>query len=122
GRRGEAKRELDEAETLRRQLDTASYDAEYYGAQLALYESMRDFESALRAGKALAAAERRRATEDNRKTGAELQERFEVQRREAENTLLREQQRPSATRNAFLVATLLVSLACVGVMVAYLVQ
>ena len=122
GRRSEAKQELDAAETLRRQTDTASYDAEYYGTQLALYESMDDFESALRASKALAAAERRRATEDNRKTGAELQERFEVQRREAENTLLREQQRASASRNAFLAVTLLVSLACAGVMVAYLVQ
>jgi len=151
GRRAEAKQELDAAEPLRHvnddpssdgyigrspegiraglgaarrsaRVDTASYDADYHGAQMALYESMGDFESALRAGKALAAAERRRVTEDNRKTAAELQERFEAQRRDAENRLLREQQRASASRNTFLVVTLLVSLACAGILVAYLVQ
>lgn len=103
-------------------LNTAAYDADYHGTELALYESMGDFESALRAGKALAAAERRRVTEDHRKTAAELRERFETQRRETENRLLHEQQRASASRNTFLVVTLLVSLAGAGVMMAYLVQ
>jgi diguanylate cyclase (GGDEF)-like protein len=151
GRQAEAAQELDAMEALRRQhdepsvdgtpgrspggiraslgvagrsarLDIAAYDADYHGTRLALYESLGDFESALRAGKALAAAERRRMTEDNRRMAAELQERFEAQRREAENTLLREQQRASASRNTFLVVTLLVSLACAGILVAYLVQ
>ncbi len=122
GRPAEAKQELDAAEPLRQQLDTAAYDADYHGAQLALYETTGDFESALRASKALAAAERRRVVEENRKAAAELQERFEVQRKEAESRLLREQQRATESRNAFLVVTLLVSLACAGVLVAYLVQ
>jgi diguanylate cyclase (GGDEF)-like protein len=122
GRRVEARQELDATEALRKQLDTASYDAEFYTTQLSVYESLGDFESALRAAKALAAAERRRVAEDNRKTATELQERFEAKRREAENALLREQQRAAESRHAFVVVTLLISLACAGVMVAYMVQ
>ena len=122
GRRAEAAQELDDGEALRRRLDIATYDAGYHGTLLVLYESLGDFESALRAAKALAAAERRRGAEDSRRTAAELQERFEAQRRAAENALLREQQRAAESRHAFLVVTLLISLAGAGVMVAYLVQ
>jgi len=122
GRRAEAAQELDEGEALRRRMDIAPLDAGYHGSLLAVYESLGDFESALRAAKALAAAEHRRVAEDSRKTAAELQDRFEVQRKAAENALLREQQRAAESRHAFLVVTLLISLACAGVMVAYLVQ
>jgi diguanylate cyclase (GGDEF)-like protein len=70
----------------------------------------------------LGAAQERSVREDNRKAANELQERFETQRRDAENGLLREQQHAAQSQRWLLLATLLLSLALLAATVAYLVQ
>jgi len=119
-RRAEAQHELDAAEPVRRQVDTAATDVVYHRAALNLFETFGDFEHALRASKALGAAQQRQVADDNRKAANELQERFEAQRRDAENKALREQQRAAESQQWLLLATLLLSAALMAVMGAYL--
>ena len=122
GRRTQAQQALDEAEPVRRKIDSANLDVLYHRAALHLYETFGDFERALRASKALAAAQERHISEDNRKAANELQERFETQRKGAENSLLRAQQHAAESQRWLLLATLFLSLALLGATSAYLIQ
>jgi len=122
GRRVLAQQLLDATEPVRRQVDSARLDLVYHRAALRLYESTGDLARALRESKAVGAAQERSVLEDNRKAANELQERFETQRRDAENSLLREQQRAAETQRWLLFATLSLSLALMGAMGAYLFQ
>lgn len=122
GRRVQAQQVLDAAEPVRRQVDSARMDVAYHRAALRLYEATGDLAKALRESKAVGEARERSVREDNRKAANELQERFETQRRDAENSLLREQQRAAETQRWLLFATLMLSLALMGAMGAYLFQ
>jgi len=122
GRRTQARQVLDAAEPLRAKIDSAHLDVLYHRAGLHLYEGFGDFAKALRESKSLSAAQERNVREDNRKAANELQERFETQRKDAENSLLREQQRAAESQRWLLRATLVLSLALLGAMAGYLFQ
>jgi len=122
GRRSQARQMLDAAEPLRAKIASAHLDVLYHRAALHLHEGFGDFAKALHESKALGAAQERSVREDNRKAANELQERFETQRRDAENGLLREQQHAAQSQRWLLLATLLLSLALLAATVAYLVQ
>jgi diguanylate cyclase (GGDEF)-like protein len=121
-RRAEALQELEAAERLRKQVDTAASDILYYETALHLYEKFDDFEHAFRASESLRAAQQRQIVADNHKSAAELQERFETQSKEAENGLLRGQRRASESQRWLLLVTLTLSLALLAVISVFLFQ
>ncbi|MES2948319.1 MAG: GGDEF domain-containing protein [Pseudomonadota bacterium] len=118
----EAQQELDATEPMRRKADSASTDVDYHRSALGLFRALGDHEKALRASMALDAAHQRLARENNRKAANELQERFEVQRKDAENRLLREQQRSADSQRWLLLVSLVLSVTLLGVAAAYLLQ
>ena len=121
-RHSAAQKELDSVDALRRKLDNAALDADYFQASLHLLEVSREFERALGVSKSLAAAQQRLFSEDHRKAANELQERFETRRREAEIALLREQQQTAKSQRWLLVTSLALSVVVLGGMMAYLRQ
>lgn len=115
----ELRRELDAAEPLLKKLNDAPSRRMFYHATMQLREAQGDWAGAFAASKAWAAAIQDNVREDNRKLSAEIQERFETARKEAENQHLREQQASAAGRQQQLVLTLGLALALIGGLVLH---
>lgn len=115
----EMRRELDAARPLLSQSNDGPSRVDFHRASMQLLEAQGDLAGALAASKAWAAAIQDSVRDENRKLSAELQERFETARKEAENLHLRELQASAAGRMQQLVLTLGLALALIGGLVLH---
>jgi diguanylate cyclase (GGDEF)-like protein len=122
GRYAESLQSLAEARVPLAELNSPSRDAVYHQLAATVHERAGRYEEAYAALKQYGLAEQRSIQAVNGKLTAELQTRFDVQRKDSENALLRLQQKESGARRMVLVLGLLLSLVILGVLVAYLIQ
>jgi diguanylate cyclase (GGDEF)-like protein len=121
-RRKEGLEALASARALLARLDTPARDAIFYERAAQIYARFDDYENAFKQTVLLRDAEQKRTEAANRRVGAELQTRFDVQQKEAENALLRAQQKEADARRWALFFTLLLSLVLLGALGYYLVH
>ena len=117
-----ARRQLEDAATLRKRVAHPDTDVDYYRVALDVAAARKDTAAVVAAALAHAAAVRVREQGQNRRVAAETRERFLSERTEAENRLLRERQIAAEARQTWLTATLALSAVILGLLVAYLVQ
>lgn len=106
GRVAQARAEVVAAEPLRARVGVASSDVQYYEVALDAHAAAGDAAGTATAAKAYAAALRERERAQNLRAAAEMRERFESERKEAENGLLRERQQSDQAQQRWLLATL----------------
>ncbi|HUG21063.1 GGDEF domain-containing protein [Piscinibacter sp.] len=117
-----ARRQLEDAATLRERVSHPDTDVDYYRVALDVAAARKDTAAVVAAALAHAAAVRAREQDQNRRVAAETRERFLSERTEAENRLLRERQIAAEARQKWLTATLALSAVIMGLLVSYLVQ
>jgi len=117
-----ARRQLEDAATLRERVSHPDTDVDYYRVALDVAAARKDTAAVVAAALAHAAAVRVREQDQNRRVAAETRERFLSERTEAENRLLRERQIAAEARQKWLTATLALSAVIMGLLVSYLVQ
>lgn len=117
-----ARRQLEDAAALRERVSHPDTDVDYHRVALDVAAARKDSAAVVAAARAYAAAVRAREQDQNRRAAAETRERFLSERTEAENRLLRERQIAAEGRQQWLMATLALSAAILGLLVAYLVQ
>ena len=105
---------LAKADAIRKRIESLSIESIYLNAATEVYARLGDFERAYRSQMLLVDAERRRVTEAREKDAAEVQTRFEVKQKEAENALLRARERESDARSVALVLALVLLLFVLG--------
>jgi diguanylate cyclase (GGDEF)-like protein len=106
GRYQEALDVLAAADEVRRRQDNAELDIEHWRFALQAHARLRHSDSTAEAAEAYAQALRRRERESRRNLLAEANARFQVERRDAENRLLKEQQQGAVARQFWLVVSL----------------
>jgi diguanylate cyclase (GGDEF)-like protein len=119
-RRKESLDALASARALLVRLDTPARDATFYERAAQIYARFDDYENAFRQTVLLRDAEQKRTQAANLRAAAELQTRFDVQQKEAENALLRAQQKEADARRWALFFALLLSLMLLGALGYYL--
>lgn len=113
-RRRDSLEALAKAEAIRMRIESSWMETTYLGAAAEVYARLGDFEKAYRSQMLLLDAERRGITEAREKDAAEVQTRFEVKQKEAENALLRSRERESDTRSVALALALVLLLFVLG--------
>jgi diguanylate cyclase (GGDEF)-like protein len=117
GRYQEAADVLAAAESLRKKVDGAQYDIDHWQLALKAHARLGHAQATADAADALVQALNRRENESRQRLLAETNARFQVERREAENRLLREQQQGAVARQFWLVVSLsLLSLLLAGLL------
>lgn len=104
----EARSEIAASEALRSRIDKPASSAEFHEDAIDVHATAGDVAAATAAAKAYAGALRDREREENLRAAAELRERFEGERTETENRLLREQQQSALARQRWLLASLVI--------------
>ncbi|MCY7387464.1 MAG: diguanylate cyclase, partial [Burkholderiales bacterium] len=105
---------LAKADTIRKGIESTWIEATYLKAAAEVYARLGDYEKAYRSQLLLLDAERRGVTEAREKDAAEVQTRFEVKQKEAENALLRARERETDARNLALLLALVLLLFVLG--------
>ena len=121
-RRKESLDALAKAKTFVTQLNTPNTKVSYHEVASEIYARFGLHEDAYREAVALRVAERDRSEASNAKLTTEMQTRFEVQRRESENAVLRLSARESEARRLALVLALILSFLLLGGLVFFLVR
>ena len=106
GRNQEALEALAAGEPLRRKVDSAEHDIDHWNLALQVHARLGHAQATADAAEAYAQALRRRERESRRRLLAETNARFQVERSDAENRLLKEQQKGAAARQFWLVSSL----------------
>ncbi|WP_171163520.1 GGDEF domain-containing protein [Usitatibacter palustris] len=119
-RRKETLEALDSARVLYEKLQSPRLQSMLHEVAADIYARFGDYEKAFAETKALREAERLREEIAREERSAELQARFELRQKEAENALLRSRERESEARNLALVLSLLLSLVVLGALGAAL--
>ena len=114
GRRRESLDALAKADAIRSRIDSPSTDVTYLEGAAEVYAKLGDFEKAYRSQALLRDAEQRSVTEAREKDAAEVQTRFEVKQKEAENAVLRARERESDARSLALVLAMVLLLFVLG--------
>lgn len=122
GRIGEMRQLLGSLTRLRAQVTHLDLDIEYHRLRLDLAVLQRDAAEAADAARDYANAIRTRERDLNRKSAAELRERFRAERTDAENQHLREQQQVVESRQSWLLASLALAIALVVTLAAFMRQ
>ena len=105
---------LARADAIRSRIESASMEVTYLNGAAEVYARLGDFDKAYRSQLLLRVAEQRSVTEAREKDAAEVQTRFEVKQKEAENALLRARERESEARRVALVLSLVLLLFVLG--------
>lgn len=119
-RRRESLEALAKSDAIRKGIESPWIEATYLNAAGEVYARLGDYEKAYRSQVLLLDAERRSVTEAREKDAAEVQTRFEVKQKEAENGLLRARERESDARSVALVLALVLLLFVLGGLGLYL--
>jgi diguanylate cyclase (GGDEF)-like protein len=120
GRRRDSLDALARADAIRSRIESSPMEATYLNAAAEVYAGLGDFEKAYRHQALLREAEQRNVTEAREKDAAEVQTRFEVKQKEAENALLRARERESEARRVALVLAVVLLLFVLGGLGLYL--
>ena len=113
-RRRESLDALAKADAMRKRIESSSIETTYLTAAVEIYAKLGDFEKAYRTQMMLVEAERRSVIAAREKDAAEVQTRFEVKQKEAENTVLRARERESDARSLALALALVLLLFILG--------
>ncbi|MEO8383969.1 MAG: GGDEF domain-containing protein [Betaproteobacteria bacterium] len=113
-RRRESLDVLAKADAIRSRIDSSWMEVNYLTNAGQVYAALGDYEKAFRNQTLLLDAERRGVTAAREKDSAEVQARFEVKQKEAENALLRARERESEARNLALILALVLLLFVLG--------
>ena len=105
---------LAKADAIRSRIDSSSMEVTYLRGAAEVYARLGDFEKAYRNQLLLRDAEQRSVTEAREKDAAEVQTRFEVKQKEAENALLRAKELESEARRVALVLAVVLLLFVLG--------
>ncbi|MGM9490652.1 diguanylate cyclase [Ideonella sp. YS5] len=117
GRYQDAADVLAAAESLRKKVDGAQYDIDHWQLALKAHARLGHAQATADAADALVQALSRRENESRQRLLAETNARFQVERRDAENRLLRELQQGAVARQFWLVVSLsLLSLLLAGLL------
>ena len=105
---------LAKADAIRSRIDSTWMEVTYLGGAAGVYARLGDFDKAFRNQVLLRGAEQRSVTEGREKDAAEVQTRFEVKQKEAENALLRARERESEARRVALLLAVVLLLFVLG--------
>ena len=105
---------LAKADAIRSKIDSFWMEATYLSSAAEVYAKLGDFDKAYRHQVLLRDAEQRNVTAAREKDAAEVQTRFEVKQKEAENSLLRARERESEARRIALILALVLLLFVLG--------
>ena len=119
-RRRESLDALAKADAIRSRIESSWMEVTYLGGAAEVYAKLGDFEKAYRNQLLLRDAEQRSIAEAREKDAAEVQTRFEVKQKEAENALLRARERESEARRVALVLAVVLLLFVLGGLGLYL--
>jgi diguanylate cyclase (GGDEF)-like protein len=113
-RRGESLEALARARAVAQQLGSAQLAARYHEAAARIHARFGEFDKAYAESQQLREAEKKRDELARTERAAEMQARFELQQKEAENSVLRARERESEARRLALVLSLILSLVVLG--------
>ena len=113
-RRRDSLEALAGADAIRSRIDSTWMEVTYLGGAAEVYAKLGDFDKAYRNQLQLREAEKRSVTEAREKDAAEVQTRFEVKQKEAENAILRARERESEARRVALVLAVVLLLFVLG--------
>ena len=113
-RRRDSLEALARADAIRSKIDSFWMEATYLSSAAEVYAKLGDFDKAYRNQVLLRDAEQRNVTAAREKDAAEVQTRFEVKQKEAENSLLRARERESEARRVALILALVLLLFVLG--------
>ncbi|HUG23718.1 GGDEF domain-containing protein [Piscinibacter sp.] len=122
GRYAESLKSLEAAHLQLAELASPTRDARFHQLAATVHERAGRFHAAYRALKAYGEAEKLRIESVNGELAAELKTRFDVERKETENALLRAQQQEADARRLVLILGLALTLVVLGVLVAYMIR
>lgn len=113
-RRRESLDALAKSDAMRKLIASYWIETAYLTSAAEVYAKLGDFEKAYRAQMQLVEAERRSLLEAREKDAAEVQTRFEVKQKEAENAVLRARERESGARSLAMALALVLLLFVLG--------
>jgi diguanylate cyclase (GGDEF)-like protein len=113
-RRRDSLEALARADAIRSHINSSWLEITYLGGAAAVYARLGDFEKAYRTQLLLRDAEQRGITEAREKDAAEVQTRFEVKQKEAENAILRAREREAEAHSVALVLAVVLLLFVLG--------
>jgi diguanylate cyclase (GGDEF)-like protein len=116
GRPADALKALEDADALRKRLDSAERDVDHWHMALLAHARLGNLPQTGEAAEAYARALSRREGEARRRAVADVSAQFELAQRDAENRRLKEQQEAAAGRQFWLGVSLLLMLLLLGVM------
>jgi diguanylate cyclase (GGDEF)-like protein len=120
GRKREGLEALERATGIAARLKSPRLEPMLHEAAAAIHARFGDYEQAFASVTALRNAEKRRDEAARSERSAELQARFELQQKEAENALLRAREQESEARRLALVLALVLSLVVLGIVAFFL--
>jgi len=122
GRYAESLQALEAARVPLSEQNAPARDARFHQLSAEIHQRAGRYEEAFMALQQHVLAEKRRIDAINTQMTAELKTRFDVQRQESENAVLRAQQQEASARRMVLALGLVLSLVVLGVLLAYVVH